>query len=781
MKGLDKEIIKYICENNLERDLLKGNFGIEKENVRVDKNGRLSTTPHPKVFGDRLNNLYITTDFAESQVEMVTPVVDTLEETYEFLDNLQNIVSLELEEELLWPQSNPPILPDDEKIYIANFNDTSDGKEARRYRDTLAEKYGKKIQLISGIHYNFSLKDKFLDNLYKEFGKGLTFTDFKNKVYLKIAKNLLRYRWLLIYLTGASPIVHKTYDEKIINNMKNINEESYHIEDIVSFRNGSYGYKNEKDFIISYDNVESYVRDIEELISSGELDSAREFYSPVRLKAEENKDTLNSLLKDGIKYLELRFIDLNPFNKNGIDLETLYLVHLLVLFSLFQEDEPFDEESQKVAYKNHELVASFGRNKNLELYENFNTKNLLCNMGKNIFEEIRKLISVIGEKEEFLIKVVDDAIDKLENPNKTIANKIVEKVLEKSYMDFHIELAKEYLKESKENEFKLTGYEDLELSTQVLLKASIKRGIKFEILDRKDNFIALDNGKKVEYTKQATKTSLDPYSSVMIMENKLVTKHVLDKVGIRVPIGKDYFNSSSAKKDFTLFKDKSIVIKPKFTNFGVGITIFKDTFSKESYERAIDIAFEHDDSILIEEFLKGNEYRFLVLGDKVEGVLNRVPANVVGDGKSSIEELINRKNSSPLRGEGHRTPLEIITIGEIEKMFLNQQGKDINYVPLDGETVYLRENSNISTGGDSIDCTEDILKSYKDIAIKAAKTVGASICGVDMIIEDISQDATKDNYGIIELNFNPAVYMHCYPYKGVNRNIGEKILDLLDL
>ena len=171
------------------------------------------------------------------------------------------------------------------------------------------------------------------------------------------------------------------------------------------------------------------------------------------------------------------------------------------------------------------------------------------------------------------------------------------------------------------------------------------------------------------------------------------------------------------------------------------------------------------------------EFRFLVIGDEVCGILHRVPANVKGDGIHNIKELVEEKNKDSLRGYKYRTPLEKINLGDIEKTFLRLQNKNFDYIPKKEEIVYLRENSNISTGGDSIDFTDDILDKYKKIAVQAAQKVGAKVCGVDMIIEDYRKE--DSNYGIIELNFNPAIHIHCYPYKGKERNIGEKILELL--
>ena len=278
--------------------------------------------------------------------------------------------------------------------------------------------------------------------------------------------------------------------------------------------------------------------------------------------------------------------------------------------------------------------------------------------------------------------------------------------------------------------------------------------------------------------KQATKTSLDSYVTMLIMENKVITKKILEKDGIVVPEGKDYFNIDEAKSDYIKYK-AGVVIKPKSTNFGLGITIFKDKFSKEDYEKALEIAFKEDSSIIIEKFVKGKEYRIFVIDDEVVGILHRVPANVKGDGRKTIKELADEKNLDPLRGVGYKTPLEKIKLGDSEKLFLKGQGLTIEYIPKKDEVIYLRENSNISTGGDSLDYTDDILETYKKIAVKASKAVGVKICGVDMMIKDIKNSNPEGNYAIIELNFNPAIHIHCYPYRGKNRNLGEKILKAL--
>lgn len=322
-------------------------------------------------------------------------------------------------------------------------------------------------------------------------------------------------------------------------------------------------------------------------------------------------------------------------------------------------------------------------------------------------------------------------------------------------------------------------YKGMELSTQIIIREALRRGVDVEVLDAGDNFIRLKHGDRTEYVKQATKTSVDTYIAPLIMENKEVTKIVLHENGVNVPQGITALSKEAASGKFEQFTGKDIVIKPKSTNFGKGVVILKQPYTKKDFSTAVEHAFGYDGSILIEEFIPGREFRFLVIGEEVAAILHRVPANVTGDGIHTIEELVYEKNKDPLRGKGYVTPLERINLGETEKEYLGFQGKDFLYIPQLNETVYLRENSNISTGGDSIDFTDEIIDDYKAIAVNAAKAVGARICGADIIIRDTGEKPDKNNHSIIELNFNPALHIHDFPYKGKNRHVEGKVLDLL--
>ncbi|CUP78628.1 bifunctional glutamate--cysteine ligase/glutathione synthetase [Clostridium baratii] len=765
-----KKLLDLILENNLERKLIKSNFGLEKENLRVDREGKLALTKHPEIFKE--DNPYIKRDFSESQVEMVTPACKSIDEVYDFMENLHNIVTTSLKYEYLWPQSNPPIIPKDDEIPVAKLHK----EEEVAYREGLVKKYGAKRQLVSGVHYNFSFDEDLLKELYSLLKPNIDFKNFKDEIYFKIGRNLLKYKWLLIYLTGASPVFHKSYKGACKKAVKKIGRDDYYFKGVNSLRNSECGYKNLEDFYVSYNNVNEYVNDIRNLINDKCIQGAREYYSPIRFKTKEQGDMLNNLLEDGVKYIEIRLLDLDPLCPIGVSKDTLNLIFIFVLFTLFTEDFKYtpafhDEyvlnENRAIENKEFNLINIDGKEVGLR------------KKGLEVLEEMEALANKLFKDNEDIQRAINISKKRFEDYKETIASNILEGIRESDYIDYFMDLAKEYLKYSEKNVFKLKGYEDLELSTQILILDSMKHGIEYEMLDRRDNFISLKKGDHIEYVKQATKTSKDAYITALIMENKLVTKKVLEKNNIKVPKGGYYENIEDALGDYYKYKGNQIVVKPKSTNFGIGITIFKGDFTKEEYNRAVEIGFENDNEILIEEFIKGKEYRFLVINDEVCGILHRVPANVVGDGKSTIRELVEEKNKNPLRGKGYKTPLEKISLGEAEEMFLRESNKDFDYVPLENETVYLRENSNISTGGDSIDFTDDIDDSYKEIAIKAARSVNAKITGVDMMISDIKEKASSNNYGIIEINFNPAIHIHSYPYKGLNRKVAEKVLKLL--
>ena len=227
--------------------------------------------------------------------------------------------------------------------------------------------------------------------------------------------------------------------------------------------------------------------------------------------------------------------------------------------------------------------------------------------------------------------------------------------------------------------------------------------------------------------------------------------------------------------NYPLFAKKRSVVKPKSTNFGIGIS-FVPPHDEKKYRESVKHAFSYGAAILVEEFCRGEEFRFLIIDGKVLGVAKRIPANVRGDGTSTIKQLVAQKNNDP---DYYRDPKTHLQLGSVEKDHLKTFDLSPQTILKKGRKVFLRSNSNVSTGGDAIDVTDQTHRGYFTIALKATATLKASICGVDMIIPYPQKAPTSKNYAIIEMNYNPVLFIHAYPFIGKRRPVAAPLLDLL--
>ncbi|MFS9197939.1 bifunctional glutamate--cysteine ligase GshA/glutathione synthetase GshB [Streptococcus vestibularis] len=730
--------------------ILQANFGIERESLRVNRQGKLAHTPHPSCLGARSFHPYIQTDFCEFQMELITPVAKSTTEARRFLGAITDVAGRSIsKDELLWPLSMPPRIKAQE-IQVAQLENEFE----RHYRNYLAEKYGTKLQAISGIHYNMELGEDLVEALFKESDQ----TDmiiFKNALYLKLAQNYLRYRWVITYLFGAAPVAEQGFFDQEVP------------EPVRSFRNSDHGYVNKEEIQVSFSSLEDYVSAIENYIEQGDLIAEKEFYSAVRFRGQKVN---RSFLDKGITYLEFRNFDLNPFERIGISQDTMDTVHLLLLAFLWL-DAP--ENVDQALTQGHALNEKIALSHPLEpLPSEAETQNITTALDQLVQH------FGLGDYHQGLVKQVKDAFA---DPSQTLAAQLLPHIKDKSLADFALDKALAYHDYDWTAHYALKGYEEMELSTQMLLFDAIQKGIHFEILDEQDQFLKLWHKDHVEYVKNGNMTSKDNYVVPLAMANKTVTKKILADAGFPVPAGDEFTSLEQGLAYYPLIKDKQIVVKPKSTNFGLGISIFQEPASLDNYQKALEIAFAEDTAVLVEEFIPGTEYRFFILDGRCEAVLLRVAANVVGDGKHTIRELVAQKNANPLRGRDHRSPLEIIALGDIEQLMLTQQGYTPDDILPEGKKVNLRRNSNISTGGDSIDVTEIMDSSYQELAAAMATSMGAWACGVDLIIPDKTQPASKENphCTCIELNFNPSMYMHTYCAEGPGQAITPKILDKL--
>ena len=751
------KIQSSILQNHLGLLFQQGSFGIEKESQRVHRDGGIVTTPHPREFGSRSFHPYIQTDFAESQLELVTPPCSNLEDTLRWLSAIHEVALRTLpEDEYIYPLSMPAGLPPEADIKVAQLENPEDVA----YREHLVRSYGKYKQMVSGIHYNFQLSPKLIDALFVAQSEYSDKVVFQNKIYLKIAKNFLRYQWVLLYLLSATP----TVEEKYFPNGSPLKANQY----VRSLRSGPYGYVNDPKIQVSYDSLEDYVATLEHWVATGDLVAEKEFYSNVRLRgAKKARD----LLQNGIQYLEFRLFDLNPFAPYGIELDDAKFIHYFILLMLWLEDEADNE------------AIALGKARLVEVaWEDPYDQTAYAVEGELLLLELLNMLKQINAPEA-IFDIVKDKLSQFVDPQQTLSAQVLNAILHAgSDRELGAALAFNNKQAAKERFYALTAFADMELSTQALLFDAIQKGFNVEILDERDQFLSLQFKDHLEYVKNGNMTSHDQYISPLIMENKVVTKKVLAKAGFNVPQSVEFTDVASAVANYPLFAGRAVVVKPKSTNFGLGISIFQQGLNdREDFAKAVELAFREDKEVMIEDYLPGTEYRFFVLGEQTLAVLLRVPANVIGDGKHTVSELVAAKNADPLRGDGSRTPLKKIALGELEQLQLKEQGLNLESVPAEGQIVQLRANSNISTGGDSIDMTDLMHPSYKEIAVGIAKAMGAAVCGVDLIIPDLNQPAaaTLQSWGVIEANFNPMMMMHIFPYQGKSRRLTMNVLQML--
>lgn len=324
-------------------ELLTGEFGLERETLRVTGDGYMAQTPHP--FPEDPN---IVRDFCENQTEINTGVHASAEAVIAELAGHSARLEAVLKErgEKLWLYSNPPYIRNAEDIPVARYEGAQRGKQS--YRLYLAEKYGKYVMTLSGIHVNYSLSDRLLRQNYA--GSGIEdYTAFKNLLYLHLARSFVRHGWIINLLMSASPICDGSYFSPEALGRPVTTR-------YASVRCGKDGYWNRFTPHLSYSSILAYAESIQKYVDNGELANAGELYYPVRLKPR-GANRLNNLVQNGVNHIEIRNVDINPFAAYGIDARDLKFIELLLLFLVSGEDRPLTRDEQDTAAENFKNAA----------------------------------------------------------------------------------------------------------------------------------------------------------------------------------------------------------------------------------------------------------------------------------------------------------------------------------------------------------------------------------------------------------------------------------------
>ncbi|MGB0996676.1 MAG: glutamate--cysteine ligase [Pseudomonadales bacterium] len=361
--------------------------GIEKESLRVARDGSLSLRPHPKALGSALTHSAITTDFSEAQLELITGVHDSPEGCLDELSEIHHYVHTHLDNELLWPSSMPCILgTENESIPIGQYGHSNIGLTKTVYRRGLGHRYGRLMQTISGIHYNFSVPDALWQHL------GITKQTQRTEAYFSLIRNFRRNSWLLIYLFGASPAVCKSFLQRPDHGLEALSDGTFYLPFATSLRMGRLGYQSDaqSELHISYNSLEEYAATMRSGLTTSYADYAdipvnkngdyqqlndsilqieNEFYGTIRPKrsAASGQRPLAALGESGVEYIEVRCVDLDPFEPIGINSEQIRFLDTFLLLCLLT-DSPTDsrEESARMV-RNQTAVVERGRQPGLAL------------------------------------------------------------------------------------------------------------------------------------------------------------------------------------------------------------------------------------------------------------------------------------------------------------------------------------------------------------------------------------------------------------------------------
>lgn len=368
----------YIENHDVKEHILEGNFGLEKESLRIKKDGTLSHSPHP--FTD---DTHIVKDFCENQTEINTSVHTSAKEAIEELEfhNRRIYEGLESlpEREYLWLFSNPPYIENESDIPVAVFGGIEVSKTA--YREYLSTKYGRYKMTFSGIHVNYSFSEKLLEADFK-YQKETDYQEYKNKFYLELAQRMAAYGWLLVAVTAASPLLDSSFVEKGIYNQDVFTG-------MASVRCGEMGYWNEFAPILDYHDISAYADSIRKYVDMGLLKAASELYYPIRLKpAGENN--LESLCRNGVNHIELRMFDLNPLVSAGVEEKDIIFAQLLMVWLAATPGQPFGEKDQIQAVQNFKNAARY----------DLKTVNILAPDGE-LYSVAHAALKVIDRMKEF--------------------------------------------------------------------------------------------------------------------------------------------------------------------------------------------------------------------------------------------------------------------------------------------------------------------------------------------------------------------------------------------
>ncbi len=390
--------------------------GIEKESLRVTADGDLSKKGHPNALGSPLTHPAITTDFSESQLELITGVNSSATACLNELEDVHRFVHAQLKDELLWPSSMPCIVGSSADIPIGQYGTSNIGKTKNIYRRGLGLRYGRLMQTISGIHYNFSIPEHLWQAL------NIADQSLRTRAYFDLIRNFRRWSWLLIYLFGASPAVCRSFTRDLSHNLEDLDQGSQYLPYATSLRMGPLGYQSnaQNNLHISYNSLSEYTSSMLNAltqnhpayeqagtIKNGEyqqlntsvLQIENEFYGTIRPKrtTRSGERPVNALLERGVEYVEVRCLDLNPFLPLGLDETQINFIDTFLLLCLLTTSTPDSVDEVERITKNQAATVARGRDTTTTLIDDGGQRRSLQAWGSEILEACTTITELLDQ------------------------------------------------------------------------------------------------------------------------------------------------------------------------------------------------------------------------------------------------------------------------------------------------------------------------------------------------------------------------------------------------
>lgn len=454
MNRVVKKRIEWLSSHGPDDVLAGGLKGIEKESLRVLPDGRLADTPHPDALGAAMTNQFITTDFSEALLEFVTPAYASTWETLRVLCEIHQFSYKRLGDELLWATSMPCVMSEDADIPLAQYGRSNVGRMKTVYRNGLGHRYGRKMQTIAGVHFNYSLPASFWPHYQESEQSALSPGDFRSDAYMGLVRNFRRMGWLVLYLFGASPALCKSFFGETGSDLESFNENTYYAPYGTSLRMSDLGYSNSTQarLHISLNSVDEYIDDLScairtvepdyekigvkvdgvyRQLNANQLQIENEYYSPVRPKrvAHSGERPTAALRRGGVEYVEIRSLDLNVFDPVGVNQNSMRFTEAFLIYCLLHESPEFDEQSWLETSRNHSLTAKEGRDPDFRLMRDGKDV-LLRDWAREIVEDVRAIAEVIdrGEGSDTYVQAVDAQSALVENVEGTPSARIIEEM-----------------------------------------------------------------------------------------------------------------------------------------------------------------------------------------------------------------------------------------------------------------------------------------------------------------------------------------------------------------